>query len=398
MTSQVRVGLIGCGSVVQLNHLPALARSTKFRLAAVCDPNPAATEVVQERWVADGRERPRAFTDYREMLSSGAIDAVIVASPNAYHYEQALAALRLGKHVYIEKPMTATNRQAWELVSEAKKHNLVVTVGCHQRFYLQHRWARQLIDQGVIGKVRFARTSLHETWHLYQENVAKSNFRMRADLSVAGTIFDQGSHRVDLLLYLMNQRPTRVVGIAENVATPELDGPIDDLAIATIQLKDGAYGLLTTDKFSPVVSNITEIYGTEGLIFASSEVLNPFQSVPLAVYTARDYDWSDLPDIIKQYRYPSDFWVTDLVQKPLAKRWVSIAPPRVEPFFELMEDFATAIITGGTPSITAEDGAYVMEVLTGVFRSMETKSWVDLPMKVEAKPRFFRDTNDRIGG
>ena len=384
--SKVNIGIIGCGSVAQLSHLPSITRSAKFQLTAVCDPNLESAKAVAEKWGAK-----EAYSDYREMLDKAPLDAVVVSSPNAFHFEQALAAVHSGRHVYVEKPMTSTNRQAWELANAARERRLVVTVGCHQRFYLQHQWARQLIAEGVIGEVRFARTSLHETWHLYQENVAKSNFRMRADLSVAGTIFDQGSHRVDLLLWLMGQRPNRVVGVAENVATPELDGPIDDLAIATIGFANGAYGVVTTDKFSPVVSNITEIYGTEGMIFASSEVLNPFQSVPLAVYTARDYDWDGLPEIIRQYRYPIDFWVTDLVRKPLAKRWVSIMPPRVDPFFELMEDFGSSILDGTQPSVTAEDGAYVMEVLTGVFRSMETNGWVSLPMEVEARPRFLRD-------
>jgi predicted dehydrogenase len=383
--SRIEVGIIGCGSVAQLSHLPSIGRSTKFHLAAVCDPKLEVAESTAERWGAE-----HAYADYRTMLEKARLDAVVISSPNAFHFEQAFAAIQSGRHVYIEKPMTATNRQAWDLVKEARTRGLVVTIGCHQRFYLQHRWAKQLIEEGVIGEVHLVRTSLHETWHLYQENVAKSDFRMRADLSVAGTVFDQGSHRADLLLWLMGQRPTRVVGIAENVASPDLDGPIDDLAIATIGFGNGAYGVLTVDKFSPVVSNITEIYGTEGMIFASSEVLNPFQSVPLAVYTARDYSWDELPDIIRNYRYPIDFWVTDLVRTPLAKRWVSIIPPRVDPFFELMEDFGRSIQTGVPPAITAEDGAYVMEVLCGIFRSMETRSWVDLPMGEEARPPFWR--------
>ena len=69
-------------------------------------------------------------------------------------------------------------------------------------------------------------------------------------------------------------------------------------------MENGAIGIVTMDKFSPTVSHITEIFGTEGIMFCSQEANNPFQTVPLAVYTAKDYNWEEYPEIMRKYRYP----------------------------------------------------------------------------------------------
>ena len=323
------------------------------------------------------------------MVKNKNLNAVIIASPNSVHYEQAIAAIDEGLNVYIEKPMSTTNKQAWDIVNAAKKNGLKLTIGCNQRFWLQHEWAEKLIDQGVIGEVKFGRSSLHETWHLYQDNVAMSDYRLKPGKAVSATLFDQGSHRVDLITWLMGDKPKRVVGVAKNVADPKLEGPLDDLSFLTMEFNNGSFAMVTTDKFSPVVSNITEVYGTEGMIFASSEATNPFQSVPLAVYTAKDYDWDSLPEIIKKYRYPEEFWVTDLIKKPLEKKWISITPPREWSFTRMMKNFLYSLVEDKEPLVSGQDGAMTMEVLCGVFKSMETNGWVDLPMKEEVVPPHY---------
>jgi predicted dehydrogenase len=371
------IAVVGCGSVACLAHFPSISRFPALELVAVYDPSKERAEKAVERWGG------KLYGDYEEMLQHPGLRAVIIASPNVFHFGQARAALNAGKHVYLEKPMCATNREAWALVELAKKRELKLTVGCNQRFWLQHAWAKEMIDEGIIGKVRFVRSSLHETWHLYQDDIAMSDYRMRPEQAVSGTLFDQGSHRADLVMWLAGGRPKRVVGMATQVANPDLPAPMDDLSAMLIEFDTGSYGMVTTDKFSPVVSNITEIYGTEGTIFASSEAINPFQSVPLAVFTSKDYDWETLPERIKQYRYPSEFWVTDLIARPLQKKWISITPPREWSFTRMMDDFLTAILDDRQPLVSGEDGAHTMEMLCGVFRSMETKAWVDLPLEEE---------------
>lgn len=377
-------GVIGCGSISWLCHFPSI-KEAGMELVSVCDINEDFAKKAAEKWGA--REW---HTDYRKMLKNKELDLVIIASPNNVHCEQTVAAANAGCHVYVEKPMAVTNSQAWKMVEVCKKNNVKLSVGTNQRFWLQHEYAKKIIEDGVIGEVKFGRSCLHETWHLYQDNVAYSDWRLKADKAGSATLFDQGSHRIDLLRWLMGSDPKRVVGVAKRVATPEDICPLDDLSVLMMELKNGAMGIVTSDKFSPVVSNITEIFGTEGMMFCSSEAINPFQTVPLAVYTAKDYNWENYPEILKDYRYPDNFWVSDLLDKTLKKKWISIVPPRKWSFTRMMKQFLRSILEEKEPSVTGEDGAIAMEVICGVFKSMETNSWVDLPLEEEVVPPFYK--------
>ena len=95
-----------------------------------------------------------------------------------------------------------------------------------------------------------------------------------------------------------------------------------------MEFENGSIAAVSSDRFSPVVSNITEIYGTQGTMFLSSEATNPFQSVPLAIYSDNDYSWDELPDDMRKWCYPQNFWPNDVIGKTVPKRWISISPPR----------------------------------------------------------------------
>jgi predicted dehydrogenase len=157
-----------------------------------------------------------------------------------------------------------------------------------------------------------------------------------------------------------------------------------------IEFEGNAYGMVSLNRFSPAVSQGVELSGTEGTIFVSSEAQNPYQSAPLAIYLDRDYNWEDLPQIIRDYRYPQIFWALDNVTRPVQKRWVSIYPPRGWAYKSMIEHFVQCILEDREPMITGEDGARVMEILCAVFKSMETRSWVDLPLKEEVSPPYYK--------
>lgn len=85
--------------------------------------------------------------------------------------------------------------------------------GTNQRFWEQNMIARKLIDDGFIGRPQMGRSSLHEGWSLYHEQLSFTRFRQNAHEAGAGALFDLGAHRADLLMYLMGSRPKRVMGI-----------------------------------------------------------------------------------------------------------------------------------------------------------------------------------------
>ncbi len=145
---RVRLGLIGAGWWATSNHLPLLAARSDVELAAVC--RLGAEEL---RRVADRYRFPFATEDYRALLARP-LDAVIVASPHTLHYEHARAALERGLHVLVEKPMTTSGAEAWELVRLARERgvHLMVPYGWHYKPYIQE--ARRLIERGVTGRIQ----------------------------------------------------------------------------------------------------------------------------------------------------------------------------------------------------------------------------------------------------
>src|SRR6266540_6027985 len=99
---RIRVGIVGCGTIAQIVHLPYLRElSDRFSIAALCDVAPGTLEAVGEQWGVLPQAR---FADYRELCASDLVDAVMVC-PSGSHVPPAIAALEAGKHVIIEKPL-----------------------------------------------------------------------------------------------------------------------------------------------------------------------------------------------------------------------------------------------------------------------------------------------------
>jgi len=380
----VGIGIIGAGSVAEIAHFPSIAQIPEAELVAACDVVDEYTGNAVKKWGARF-----AYKDYQEMIKRDDIGLVIIASPNLYHHEQAIACAQAGKHVIIEKPFACTNFEAWDIVNTAKKYNTKVMVGCNYRFWEQHLIAKDLLNQNIIGDLKMGSSKSHESWDLYHEMISFTKFRADPKLAGAGALFDLGSHMVDLLLWFMGKEVKRVCGIAKNVTRPAEYTVLDDCVYIQIEFEDNTYGIVDLNRFSPAVTQGCELLGTEGTIFTSSEAQNPYQSAPMAIYIDRDYEWEELPEILRDYRYPQTFWATDNVTKPLQKRWISIYPPRGWAYKKMIQHFIECIAYGKEPVIKMEDGAKDMEVLCAVFKSMQEDGWVDLPLKEEVIPPYF---------
>lgn len=381
---RIDVGVIGCGSIAEIVHFPLIKKLAKTELVAVCDTNKERVKQAAKKWQARAY-----FSTYREMLTEMDLDVVVVATPNVFHHEHALAAAQAGAHLLVEKPLAITNKEAWNIVEGCKKAKVKLMVGCDRRFWLQNEYAKQLIGEGVIGEPVMGFASQYQHFFYYQDHLAKTDFRLRPNLAGAAAILDLGAHAIDLITWLMGSEVKRVVGIAKRSAIPESYTPLDDTVWILMEHKSGSSSCVTCNRFSPVVSQATGVYGTKGTVMTSSDATNPFQMAPLAIYTSKDYNEDKLPDIIRNYRYPQMWWAEDLVKQPIAKRWVSIYPPRELNYERMWKHFIECIIKDKQPLVSGEDGARVLEVICGTFKSMETNAWVDLPLKEEVFPSYY---------
>jgi predicted dehydrogenase len=153
---RINVGFVGCGGRMRA-HINRIVERAKgqadVQAVAVNDIWTKRKQLAREM---TGVEEKAVYHDFRELCARPDIDAVVIASPDHWHYEHTMAALKAGKHVYLEKPMTYTVKEAKEIVDAVKSTGKVLQVGS-QYTSLDHFWnAKKAIDDGLIGDVVWA--------------------------------------------------------------------------------------------------------------------------------------------------------------------------------------------------------------------------------------------------
>ena len=236
----IRVGTIGYGY-----WGPQIARNFQAadgcELVAICDKNPAAHARI-------GRAYPNIdiTCDAGAIINSPDIDAVAVITPVWTHFELAKAALENGKHVFVEKPFTATVAQAEELVELAERKNLRIMVDHTFLFTGAVRKIRQLIDEGTIGKLYYY-DSTRVNLGLFQHDV--------------NVIWDLAPHDLSIMDYLTESKPEAVIATGQR----HLNGH-EDVAYITVYFGDGMIAHLNVNWLSPVKVRTTLLGGEKKMV------------------------------------------------------------------------------------------------------------------------------------
>jgi predicted dehydrogenase len=158
--SAVRVGVIGLRGRGQL-HMAMVSSIPGFRLAAVCDVDPAVLGRVVEKTRKEGRE-VRGFKDVRDLIASKDVDAVTIATPNHWHSLAAIWACEAGKDVYVEKPVSHNVFEGRQLVNAARKHQRMVQAGTQARANPDLIEAVAWVRAGQLGKIKHARGTCYK--------------------------------------------------------------------------------------------------------------------------------------------------------------------------------------------------------------------------------------------
>jgi predicted dehydrogenase len=299
------------------------------------------------------------------MLETGGVDAVIVATPNRFHAEGAIAASNHGKHVLCEKPLAITIAECRAMIAAADQSKTVLQVGFNQRFWTQVKIAKTLIDAGFIGKVHQMRSIYSEKYTAYP---AMTRYRYDLAQSGGGTIIDLTIHRIDLARHLVGD----FSGVVAELAHSVMDEKVDDNVFLLTRFQNGARGSLASNRYSPNIGDGTDLYGTEGTIHLATESINPHNSSPLAIYTEKSM--KDLPDILREAHYPDAWW------KGFEGGWITLKPPRISPYEEQLKSFCGAIRGEHAVEISGHDGLRAQEVVQAAYLSVQSKGWIALPL------------------
>ena len=156
--NKVTVGWIGTGSrgnyVMNQTYksVPELVN-----VVAVCDTYEGNKNRAKDLVQTTEKQTPKTFVDYHDILKDPSIDVVFITTPEHLHYEMAMAALKAGKNIYLEKPLAHTIEEGWDIVRAAEKSGKVVQVGTQNRSNSLYIQARQMIRDGMIGDVHYVR-------------------------------------------------------------------------------------------------------------------------------------------------------------------------------------------------------------------------------------------------
>ena len=198
---KINVGIIGCGRISDL-HYPGYRHSPKARIRAVCDTDPDLAQRRQQEWGAT-----KAYTDYREMLQDGEIDAVEILSPHKLHESMVVHAAEAGKHIAVQKPMTIDLASADRMLAAAAHAGVVYRVTDNYVFYPPIVRAKQLIEDGAIGKPTNLRIKMISgSSGGWEVPAASWDWRLAENAAGRGfQTFDHGHHLWTTAWYLLGE-------------------------------------------------------------------------------------------------------------------------------------------------------------------------------------------------
>ena len=259
----IKVGIIGCGKIAQVRHIPEYTANPDTEVYGFYDLNLARAEELAKKYGG------KAYASYEELLADPEIEAVSVCVANHAHAEISIAALKAGKHVLCEKPMAITLEECEAMVAAAKESGKYLMIGQNQRLAKAHMKARELIRQGAIGKVLTFRTIFGhggpETWSV---DPGKNTWFFDKTKAAMGAMADLGIHKTDMIQYVLDTKIVKTQAVLTTLdkrdATGQLIG-VDDNAICIYQMENGVIGTMTASwTYYAAEDNTTVIYGTKG--------------------------------------------------------------------------------------------------------------------------------------
>ena len=370
MKKQIKIGLLGFGAMGKVHsycvdNLKHYFFDTDFNaeIHGVCTTCEEKSQAVAQKYGFTV-----ATADEDVLISDPGIDVIDICTPNIFHYDTLKKALAAGKHVYCEKPLCVTAEQAYEIAELAKNSGLICNVVFNNRFIAPIMRAKQLVDDGRIGRVlSFSAEYLHNSC---TDTDRPAGWKQNADICGGGVLFDLGSHAIDLIYHLCGEFES--VSGTSQIAYPTRAGSdgglwqtnADEAFYITARLRSGAVGTVTVSKLiNGANDDLTlSVYGEKGsLKFSLMQ--------PNFLYF---YDATQKPSVLGGNtgytaiecvgRYPAPGGGFPAPKAPSS--WIR---GHVESMYEFLSS-----VDSGTPHAPCfSDAAHVQAVMEAAYRSAE---------------------------
>ncbi len=269
MGRTVKIGMLGCGKIAHMDHVPGLLGVKGMKITALCDPDPAQAEKLARAFNLDAAR----YADEKAFFDAD-IDAVVVCTPNRLHLPQTLAALRAGLHVLCEKPMAATSAEASRMVAAAAKAGRVLQINHTMHYYPAFQTLAALAGGGAVGRIIHVRClrAGGETPDVGWSPGA-SWFVSRA--WQGGIILDIGVHMAEMMRWAAG--PVREIAAITGTRKAGIDVP--DNASALMRFESGATGVLELSWTIPCGGMFLEVYGETGTLRMGFDGKHPIELI-----------------------------------------------------------------------------------------------------------------------
>ena len=312
-------------------HARVYSESEHARLVAVCDlDKDRATEM-------GSRLGATSYTELDTMLAREDIDAVSIVTPDFAHVDIALAAIRAGKHVLVEKPLATTSADCRKIIDAAKSAGVKLMVDFHNRWSPPFCSAKTSIEQGEVGSVRLIYYRLNDTIFVPTEM-----------LSWAGRSTVQwfiGSHSLDTVTWLIGDKVESVYAVSRSVVLKGMGIDTPDFYEVILEFANGAVAVVENCWILPnslpnIIDLKCEIVGSEGALYVDGSSHR-----------------------VLERHVGGKAWYPDVLVMP------EIRGKQMGFAAESIRHFIDCVVDDKQPSVTGEDGLRVTELIEAVERS-----------------------------
>lgn len=353
----MRYALIGCGRISP-NHIAA-AIQNNLEIIAVCDLIEERMETIISQFNLE-ETGIKKYTNYYEMIENEKIDLLAIATESGLHAEIALDCITKGIHCIIEKPIAMSMGDAQKICKAAEEHHVVVCANHQNRFNKSIQKIREAVDKNQFGKL-FHGTA-HIRWNRNKAYYDQAPWR-GTWVNDGGCLMNQCIHNIDLLRWMMGDEVEEVMAYTDNVNHDYLEA--EDLGIAVIKFKNGAYGIVegTTNVYPKNLEETLYLFGEKGTVKAGGKSVN----------------------IIEEWIFADDNEDSDKVKEENSEQ-----PDNVYGFGHnpLYADVIYAIETDTKPLVDAEAGKRALELVLAIYKSAAEGKPVKFPLDDAASTDF----------
>ena len=371
----LRAGVIGTGFIGPV-HVEALRR-LGVTVTAICDVADLGAKAAAKLGI------PKAFADYREMLACPEVDVVHITTPNRFHSEMSLAALRADKHVICEKPLAMNTRETAQIVKTVRATRKVFAVNYNVRFYPAVLQLHRLVEHGELGDIIHVNGSYMQDW-LFRD----TDYNWRLLPREGGTlraVADIGTHWMDTVSFILGAKITSVFA---DLATWHKQrrrplGEVQTFAKADAKMKYATYKV-QTDDFASILLRFGN--GARGNLGVSQVAAGRKNCLRIEIYGSKKSAWwcSEEPELLR-------FGNRDAANETAVRAtpafgdgaagFMDYPPGHVEGFPDTFKMNFRAIysaIAGADCGLyaTAADGHQEVAVCEAIIRSNQSQSWV----------------------